>query len=821
MKKILVVLLTGIILFSNIIIFKDFNDPEKSIYVADVDYSIQDDRYFNLLSPNDTWSEYTIDSDSNGLIDLLNIRLAINTTEELFIYGVLKEPSGTWLGYTQNMSENVPEVRQITLSFPGNTIYAAGYSGVYLLYIMIQNSGDTTPEVDFRLLFSTENYNYFQFERPTGIFTGFDDYGVDTDNDSLYNELNIDFYVNISEAGMYAAAVMLNHDDPFNQTIMRYLGVGIADLPIGNNQIITARVPTTSFSIDKLNGPYSLGFVYLMKQNENNDMIFQQFGHNIGFTQAYSYLQFDPAPAYFTGAIYDFPVDSEGEPKFEEIRILVELNVSEPGDYGVEMFYQMGDQWTFSDNDSFYSTGLYNVSFTISDSEIYAVKFNGSIFINQFSLIDSSYSTLQILTPDYHTREYIYTQFNPPGLLLTGQYFDHGIDLDNDSYFNELQILIGVNVTVADDYYFDISLGDPVNQWEYTSTYLEVGVHNISFNFPMNDYYQKSLNSSFTIDYLSIADGTYNQIHYDTSGYTTRIYNYTEFDRPSILFTLTFQDYGLDLNNNSFYDALVIGAEVNVFEAGNFIFNANIKSNTSPTSYYFYSYADAYLEPGLHNISFIFSDVYNEKLDCTYHLNYVAVQDENYQAIDRVYDPYDTAYYSYTEFEPPQFSVSYFADYGYSDTNDSLFNIILLEFEITLSSPGEYIIEVGFNAISLNHELFSSIQGIFPAATIPIQIPCDPSFIGEDSWQTEFLISVYIMDANWNILYEARDCYTTRTYASTEFIQFSTTTTFPDPEDTTTEITTTTTQPRLSPGFTILLALFAVIPIKVVKKRKK
>ncbi len=828
MKYFKLFLLAAVILVSNVILLETSNTLKNSTIEQNASLSIQTDSYFDLLSSNDSWIEYTVDSDSDILIDYLNIKLGITAPDWLQIYGILKDPAGNWIGYTVNETVESPTEQEITLSFPGDTIYASGYSGVYLLYIMITGPESSPYAESTRLMYQTNNYNYVQFEHPTGIILGFDDYGVDTDNDSLYNEIHVDFYVDISEAGMYAVGVMLNGHDPFNESEVQHVGMGMADLPSGDNQTIIAIIPTQSLYIDRMSGPYSLGFVYMMKLTIDYESKFQHFIYDYGFTQAYNYQQFDPASAFFTGAIFDSPLDTEGDSKFEGVEILVELNISEPGNYRVEMNYQIVDKTFYIDKEINYSSGLYNVSFFISDTRIYAQKLNGSIEVIQLYLINSDYETMHRLNPNYKTRNYLYTDFNSPGLLLTDRFFDTGVNTDNDSFFDQLKISVEVNVTINDTFMFDISLGEPVGKWTYNTTYLEVGIHNVSFYFSMNDHYQKELNTSFVVEHLSISVedmGMHEEIYYAWDVYTTRIYYFTEFDRPSIVFTQNFWDYGLDLNNNSLFDVLVIDAEVEVFEADNFLFYGDIKTNSVPISYFYYTNLQEYFEPGIHTISFIFSNVAQERLNCSYHLNAVSARNSEFDLMAEVSDPYDTAFYYYTEFEHATVSVGNFEDFGYSSFNTSTFDAIIVAFDITFSqSVEDYTVEVFADTTSLSYGFGQSLHGYFPAGTTRIDFGFDPRTMDVSSWETSFEISVRVLDSNENTIYEEWNLYTTRTYSYTEFLEFSTTTTTThSPEDTTTTTTTTdeetTPKPGLTPGYTFWFALFAIFTIPFIKKR--
>lgn len=136
----------------------------------------------------------------------------------------------------------------------------------------------------------------------------------------------------------------------------------------------------------------------------------------------------------------------------------------------------------------------------------------------------------------------------PRGLLqtansldyLTGNYSDYGLDVDEDGLFNYLVINVGVNITeVRETYYLDITLrsvqvgilfGERISLRNKT-----VGMWTLAVSFDFSLMYSYRLNTSYRIEYLEFGyienpNGTYFPINQIYDPYTTRIYNYLEFD---------------------------------------------------------------------------------------------------------------------------------------------------------------------------------------------------------------------------------------------------------------------------------------------------
>jgi len=162
-----------------------------------------------------------------------------------------------------------------------------------------------------------------------------------------------------------------------------------------------------------------------------------------------------------------------------------------------------------------------------------------------------------------------------------------------------LVIEVGVNVTKSGRYLIIGSLYENKSGeyilTSYNETYLDVGNHTVWLKFDGSPLYRNGYNGTYDLKYLSAYNTTngliviskmtnlFNETEIENrpidlneldvkdeefaklygerldrieTAYTTKHYNYTEFQIPWIELTGYYNDYGLDTNGNGLYDYL-------------------------------------------------------------------------------------------------------------------------------------------------------------------------------------------------------------------------------------------------------------------------
>jgi|GEM_PF-200728 len=232
-----------------------------------------------------SFSESAIDTNGNSLFDRLDISVAVNVTEAGYytIIGDLKN-EGILVSSTNSSYLNTGE-QDVILSFDGMAIRSYRANGPYSLKVVEVQDQDYNRTDAIQDAYNTSAYLYTQFERPKAEFTGkFNDFGVDTDTNGLFNILKIEAEVDAEEAGNYTFSVDLA-DISDNGITHNYTYVWLNP----GTQNITIDLNGTAIGDHGVNGPYVLTSLALYESGGFPLSVEVDY-HN---TLAYSYSQFE------------------------------------------------------------------------------------------------------------------------------------------------------------------------------------------------------------------------------------------------------------------------------------------------------------------------------------------------------------------------------------------------------------------------------------------------------------------------------------------------------------------------------------------------
>jgi len=217
-------------------------------------------------------------------------------------------------------------------------------------------------------------------------------------------------------------------------------------------------------------------------------------------------------------------------------------------------------------------------------------------------------------TKDTAWDEFLVRYYGTPSTaMFTGSFTDKGIDTDNDSKYNYLELSLEVNVREEGDYvvYGNLELGNTTIGIG-TYQFLIPGTQTINFQFKGEDIFGKGIDGP----YRFMAKIDKNGLIDEFSGYTGT-YTYTQFDVPG-LFTGTYTDYGIDTNNNGLYDWLVIEPEVLIPEDGCYQISSNLYDQYGQS--FAWSCNGMEFSQGTHTLQINFSgrDIYSSRIDGPY-----------------------------------------------------------------------------------------------------------------------------------------------------------------------------------------------------------
>ncbi|MCK4718036.1 MAG: carboxypeptidase regulatory-like domain-containing protein, partial [Thermoplasmata archaeon] len=312
----------------------------------------------------DNYSDEGVHQDGDGLYDFLAIDVEVNVSSpgEFSFQGNLctsDENMSIMIGsaYLDNIHLEVG-THTLTLKFQGWYITKNGENTTYdLRSLDLRQDGDT---LDYRGdAYTTGFYNFTDFQPlPISLVGAYDDYGRDTDNDTLYNYLIISVDVEVNMEGRYQLTVTLGPEgdggnstrgreehSSFSSSVTEYLEEGTHTLEVEFEGV--------SFYTSGLDTHYVVSDVLIMEMEEwyiidSADALYT--------TAFYDHTDFDPPPAEIV-EVTSYALDTNGNQLYEYLVVNVTLEVEEQGDYRISGSLKVS------------SGGLFDLYFMVPDSQ--------------------------------------------------------------------------------------------------------------------------------------------------------------------------------------------------------------------------------------------------------------------------------------------------------------------------------------------------------------------------------------------------------------------------------------------------------------------
>jgi LEA14-like dessication related protein len=520
-------------------------------------------------------------------------------------------------------------------------------------------------------------------ETPLKLTDMYADYGIDTDGDGKYDYLAVDVWVSVSEAGSYYLQGWLR------DSVWRYVA-GSSDTRHLNKGLQAFTLKFNGYDIYRNGDRGSFTFDFTLYDEDWNMINHEDNAYTAPY---YSYTDFDGPPIDITDAYADYGIDTDGNEKYDYLAIDVGVDVKEAGTYEVYggLHDNEGHFVTSDEHEVNLSIGLQKFTLNFDGYRIYRNGIDGPFSLRHVELYDE-WNRVDYKYGAYVTSYYNHTEFDRK---FTGNFIDYGFDTDDDTLYDYLILEAEINVTKAGKYelggdlqYYDEEEGyleDIDDDWN--ETYLEVGIHNITLQFDGIRIYNSKYSGSFRVWLRLYETEEGNWI--DEMEYFTNDYDYTDFQRPPAEFAPGFNDYGLDTDDNSLYNYLVIEKEIKVREAGNYRLSGSLVSQSgewidSDSNY-------TYLNVGLHSIKLQFygPSIYNAGESGRFNVFMYLYEMDDLRELGSIINT--TSYYTHTDFERPtaEFTGNFF-DYGLDVGEDGLYNYLVVESEINVTKAGEY-----------------------------------------------------------------------------------------------------------------------------------
>ncbi|MEW6618112.1 MAG: gliding motility-associated C-terminal domain-containing protein [bacterium] len=718
-----------------------------------------------------SFTDYALDTDDDEYYNYLVINAEVNVIEagDFRIRGNLYDNSGNHsITYVHTNISLLSGTHTVELKFDGREIYNKGYDGPYKLCNLDLYQGNTCLD-DIQDAFTTGTYSYTQFQPPKVSFTGsFTDYGLDTDNDEWYNYLVVNVEVNVIEAGDFRIRGNL-YDNSGNHSIT----YGFTNISLSpGTHTIELKFDGREIYDKSYDGPYKLQNLYIRDENTGTQL---DYISNAYTTGTYSYTQFQIPEASFTGSFTDYCLDTDDDERYNYLVINVEINVLETGEFRIDgnLYDNLGNYISCGyTHNILLATGTHTIELKFDGREIYSKGYNGPYKLRYIKLWQD-YIQLDYISNAYTTGTYSYTQFQSPNAKFTGSFTDYALDTDDDERYNYLVINAEVNVIKAGEFRIEKWLYDNSGSnsitYGFTNISLSPGTHTIELKFDGRRIYDKSYDGPYKLQNLYLRDeNTGAQLDYISNAYTTGTYSYTQFQIPEASFTGSFTDYGLDTDNDEWYNYLVVKVEVNVIEAGDFRIRGNLYDNSGNHSIT-YVYTNISLLSGTHTVELKFDgrEIYNRGYDGPYGLRLDLWQSNFHLEYISGY----TGTYSYTQFQPPQASFTgSFTDYALDTDDDEYYNYLVINAEVNAIEAGDFRIRGNLYDNSGNHSITYVHTNIsLLSGTHTVELKFDGREIYNKGYEGPYKLRNLDLYQGNTCLDDIQDAYTTGIYSHRQF----------------------------------------------------
>jgi hypothetical protein len=266
----------------------DIGVYEVSLYLIDSNSEFEDSAFLEVPIEvskfTDTYADYGTDTDGDGQYDYLTIDVGIDVTSagNYTLRGSLYHGGGPIDTVSNDLYLN-EGIQTIQLNFDGQTLYKSGIDGQYeLRYLVLYSNGAFIGHRD--RAHTTSAYDHTQFRAPIVLFNTFDDHGVDTNSNGLFEYLRIEAKVDVATAGNYTISGYLydsTGDFIVSASNYTYLDIG--------QQTVQLNFDGQAISDSGKDGAYNLAQINVYDDTLN--LINSK--ENAYITQAYDHTQFE------------------------------------------------------------------------------------------------------------------------------------------------------------------------------------------------------------------------------------------------------------------------------------------------------------------------------------------------------------------------------------------------------------------------------------------------------------------------------------------------------------------------------------------------
>lgn len=425
---------------------------------------------FAVLSGS--YADAGVDSDGDGKYNSLRLDVGVQVATPMMynVVALLADQEGHTFAWAGNQSELQPGSNVVPLDFNGVLLQSSGIDGPYQVARVELRAGDEEQVIDLvEDAYTTASYNSSSYQpADVGFSNNYEDEGVDSGGDGLFDSLLVRIQMGVEKAGTYTVIGQLDSGGPI--AVARWTGAlakGTAEVPLGfsGHDIFACR----------RDGPYHL--TNLRVTGESGGSI--DFRSDAFATYAYTYNQFQHGGTFIDAATFvDSVVDADQDGHNDYLRLTFDVDGAAPGTdrFITSLQDSLGrsiEDWT---QDLELAAGLNHIAIDFPGGPIRAHGVNGPFRVSHVSLLDSNGAPLDEQRNPYHTGPYPYDSFSFPLVALAGTYRDQGVDSNGNSSYDSLRVEVDVIPGASGVIFAQARLADASGreiQWAEAHAYLQ------------------------------------------------------------------------------------------------------------------------------------------------------------------------------------------------------------------------------------------------------------------------------------------------------------------------------------------------------------
>ena len=501
-------------------------------------------------------------------------------------------------------------------------------------------------------------------------------------NNIYNNTIGIDLYHVLNNYVTKA----IEYNDIFNNTFQNLNNHGALDISVKNNYWGTTNITEIQNKIGDFYDDQEMGVVDFCPYLDN------------------PYPNGEPISCEEVTYPRDYGLDTDNNGLYDYLVIKVNVTVPDSG------YYTIVARLTSTINDDNSElTSVLSDTYLSSGENIVALNFSGlQLYLNGINSSNYEFFILDVRSQDNEYRyanygykyniSYIhYMKFERPGLVITSNFSDYGVDINNDGYYDYLTIKIPVNVSKNKNYSVLAYLGElshyDFNRLKFSkSVYLSKNMSFMYINFSGIEIFALKKNGSNSLSSFTIREGNV-RIYQDNIAYNTGTYDYLNFQRPYSKFIQNFSEILIDKNDNGYYDQLIIRTFLNITKPRNYYIYARLQNQSEkvvswyrPTKYY---------EEGIHEVNLTFECMHlnHMGIDGPYSFKDIFLVDEDDDiTLEEINNAYTTYSYNISNFQKPGVAITGdLTDYAIDEDDNGLFDYLQIEYSINVTLEGTYM----------------------------------------------------------------------------------------------------------------------------------